>query len=285
MKWPPFIASTAQMLILVVDDEVEIVHSGCGIYYGVTWDHNSIYVAQRMDMDGNPNPVISKFNSDLTFGGEVLSGNFNDVHQILYVPKHDSLYITATGYNSIVKVSNDEQIWYNWTEHIVDFNHINSLWFDGNNFWFAYHNFVSRGYNTDSQVVRVDESLTTCLEEITLGQDIHNVFIDNGWLMVGNSTNGCLSMVHLESGDYKDVGLGDWVRGISVNDDYMLVGTSQFAERRNRLYGHFEVNLLDRKTHAILDKKVFEDCGAVMDLRIVSGTDDAHNGIQCPYRS
>jgi len=115
-----------------------------------------------------------------------------------------------------------------------------------------------------------------------LGRDIHSVFVDGELLYVGDSGNGRLTILNMVTKEETYVNLGMWTRGIAVTKKYILVGTSIFSPRRNRLLGHGQVSLLDRKTLEVLDTKVFDDVGAVMEVRVVDEHDYAHNEIQFP---
>ena len=279
--WPTFILSTSQHLLFVHNDKSVPIHSGSGPYYGISWDHNLIYVAHRKGIDGL-GPEISIFDNNLKRVGSYL-GDFNDVHQILFVDKFKSLFVTATGYNSILKLEGEEQTFYNWTGTDDDVNHINSIWFDGEDFWFCYHSISKMWqHNTHSKVVKVSPGLTEILLEFNIGKGIHNVYFDGERLFVCNSTNECLSIYNSVLNEVENVHIGNWVRGLSFTKDYLLVGASTLAERKNRMFGDSEVSILDRNTLEILDKKRFLNCGALMGIRVVSELDNAHNGIEFP---
>jgi len=271
--------SGARDLILVSGSGARVLHTGKGIYYGISWDKDKIYVAHRTGISG-AGPDISVMNKDYKIVGSV-PGDFSDVHQILYA--NGNLYVTVTSYNSVAVFDGTNTWMANWTGTTKDINHLNSIHFDGEFFWVAYHNYVAKhATSLYSEVVKVDRELTTVLDSFDLGRDIHSVFVDGELLYVGDSGNGRLTVLNMVTKEETYVDLGMWTRGIAVTKKYILVGTSIFSPRRNRLLGHGQVSLLDRKTLEVLDTKVFDDVGAVMEIRIVDECDYAHNGIKFP---
>ena len=280
-KWPSFLLSGARDLILVDGNKTRVLHTGYGIYYGISWDKDNIYVAHRTGLhDIGPDVSMMDRNYKVT---RSVPGDFSDVHQILYA--NDKLYATVTSYNSIGVFDGNQTVLANWTGVKEDKNHINSIWFDGKYFWVGYHNFVAKhGTSEYSRVVKVNQDLTTVLDAFDLGRDIHSVFVDGDLLYVGDSANGRLTVLNMKTKKESFVDIGMWTRGIAVTDEYILVGASIFAPRRSRLLGHGQVSLLDRETLDIVDTRVFDDVGAVMEIRVVDQVDYAHNEIPFPGR-
>lgn len=282
VKWPSFILTTACHLLYVRSDGTyEVLHTGNGLYYSSTWDDRQIYVAHRKGFRSQ-HPEISILDSDYQVRGCV-PGDFPDVHQIYY--SGGSLYAMVTALDSVAVWDGAQTVYRNWTGHDVDTHHMNSIWGDGEHFWVCYHNAVTRGEHPSSNVVKVDRTLQQVVDSFEVGKDIHCSFVLGDKLFVGNSGAGELMVLDIETRVVEaTVPLGMWTRGLACTDTHLVVGASVFAERRDRIYGHGKVCLLDRETLAVLDERVFPDVGAVCGLRVTDTVDYAHNGVRFPGR-
>jgi hypothetical protein len=279
VKWPAFLLSSYRGCWKVVGSEINCIHRGHGLYYGITWSEDTIYVGYRGSQADNVPEVVMLNRNYKQFGKA--PGAFNEVHQILYV--NGKLFVTATMDNAIDVVEGRKRTRVNWTDTEEDRDHINSIFFDGEDFWVCYHSLnIKDRSKKESLVVKLDNSLTEVLEEYYVGRGIHNVFVDNEYIYVCDSSTGSLARLNIVSGNVVRVPLGPWTRGLAVTEDYILVGSSVKGPRGMRLEGDLCVHLLDRNTLDVLDGRVFADFGAVFSIRVIGERDYAHTDILFP---
>lgn len=280
-KWPTLLITGGRDFTLLSSDGTsKTLDTGLGLYYGLSWDKNNIYLAHRKASKTSDLPAVSVLDKNFKRVGQ-LEGDFSDIHQIY----HDGskLYTTVTKYDSIGVWDGKKYELVNWTGKREDSCHMNSIWCDSEgNKWICYHNFTKKFGRLSSRVVMRSPDLSTELASYDLGKDIHSCFVLDGNLYVGNSGLGELLVYDLETSEVKGIQLGDWTRGLAVNEEVIVVGASKFSEKRERLLGDARIFLLDRKSLEVLDERVVERAGAVLDLRIADGIDYAHNGITFP---
>lgn len=278
-RWPRFLLSSYWGCWEVDEGGVKNIHKGYGLYYGITWSKDVLYIGYR-GSQGHNIPEIVLLDKDYNEIGKA-PGQYNEIHQILYV--QDKLYVTATMDNAVDVVEGDKRYRVNWTDVDYDRDHINSLHWDGENFWACYHNLCGKkGPEVRSKVVRLDKELSRVEEEFSVGKNIHNVFVDDKYLYTCGSSSGSLIRMDRKTGEEKRAYLGDWVRGLAVTDDYLLVGSSIKGPRELRLGGDLKAHLIDRKTMEVVDERMFEDFGAVFSIRIIGERDYAHTETPCP---
>ena len=279
VSWPTFLLTSAHHFSRVDKDGTEILHSGSGLYYGLTWSKDRFYLGCRNNFNGVLEHKVLELDSSYRVLG-ALEGEYRQLHQMLFV--EGGLYVTATEDNAVDVVVDQKRRRLNWTGEETDTNHINSIWFDGAYFWVCYHNNCTVGSGKSSQVVRLSGELDSVEEVFTLGKSIHNVFATKEFVYVCNSREGVFARLSRDTGQVDGVALGPWVRGLAATDDYFLVGTSRKGSRDTRMEGDLSVHLLDRKTLNVLDTRCFEEFGAVFEIRVIGQRDYAHNGITFP---
>jgi hypothetical protein len=283
--WPAFVVATVNGVTLVDNDNTKLLHCGQGLYYGISWDENSIYLLGRSGARSVGHPDILTINKDYSVSRKVIDGSFLDAHQIYC--DGPNLYVTSTRLNcvEVVNLSTGRSVEKNWTKYKVDINHINSIFKDGNEFWVTYHNWTSKS-GLPSEIVRVDCGLSKELEKHIIEDSgcLHNVVKIDNLIYTCSSSSHALLVYDLNTNSVvKKVKLGYWLRGIGISDDYVVLGsTSVSGNRKGRLTGDSEVYLLDRKTLDIIDIKTLKDTGSIYDLRLAGCKDYAHNNIDYP---
>ena len=283
--WPFFIVTTSNDVRLVAEGSEKIIHEGHGIYYGLTWDQAFVYVMSRDSPTNRGFCQIIAIDPDTFTEACVLSPYVPDGHQMVY--QDGFIYATETATNSVIKIQpvtrNFEHI--NWSGHTHDVNHLNSVFKGLDGFWVGYHNLGKRtGKGSSINLVDFDSKQLLYSKEV--GQGIHNIVEAAGKIYVCSSETGTL--ITLDSSTREVVRtdyVGSWVRGIGITKEYIVLGSTQFAEdREKRLTGNSEVYLLSRDSHEVLDRLVLKDTGSIYDLRVVGEHDAAHNGIDFPGR-
>jgi hypothetical protein len=290
ISWPSFIVTTANDVRMVTPDRETVIHSGSGIYYGLSWDATHILVLARSGHRKPGHPDIMVLSPDDFHVVDYLTGEFTDGHQIHC--DGERVYVTLTAKNSIevVELKENAVAVYNWTGDEEDKNHINSIWKDGSEFWVGYHNWhrpAEKGeFQAESLAVKVDATLSSVLESHTVGYGNHNIVRVGDELLICSSGSHEFIMYNLTDKKVsRKIDTGYWVRGIGVTKDYIVLGaTSVSGDRTGRLTGDSEVYLLDRSTLATLDKKTLIGTGSIYELRLIGCEDYAHNGIEFPGR-
>jgi hypothetical protein len=282
--WPAFLLATNSSVYKVNSDgSFSTIHSGSGLYYGVSWDDEKIYLGCRDykdSADGTRHSCVLTLNANYEVTGR-LPFEFPDIHQILYT--QNALYVTYPSKDLIVSVKDGIFKEHDWLCTGRDVHHLNSIFFDGNDFWICYHNLSNRvDYSKKSQVVCLDNKLFHVHEVHEIGKSIHNVFVDDKYIYVCNSNAGSLLRMSRVTNFIDEVTVGMWSRGIAVTDKYILVGSSKKGPRGDRVTGDARVHLLDRDTMRVVDSRTFKDSGALFGIRIIDQKDYAHNNIKFP---
>lgn len=277
--WPAFLLATGEKLLRFDSQNPTTVEEGRGVYYGISWSSTHVYCHRRNGpwrLGGTGEVVV--YSPTYEFVG-ILPGDFPDAHQVYY--HSGNVYVTATSRNSIgvVDAAVGTVEFKNWTPFDHDVNHINSIWFDGSSFWVGCHNYAEKDSSSyeSSQVVCLDGELSTVLRSIEIGVGLHNVVVLNGVLYVCSSGDGKLIGYDLSSGEVvRELYVGEWLRGIAITDDFIVLGASATLPKDKRLEGDSAVYLLNREFE-VLDKMVIPGCGPVYDLRVTNQPDYAHN--------
>lgn len=284
VEWPSFLLSTADRVLYWSEEKQVTLDSEKGPYYGITWDENHIYYTRGSGLSPHGRDQLVASN-----GSNIIRefpGYFPGAHQIIYYAGH--VYITVTSRNAVAKVSvlNGQESFFNWTGHDQDVNHINGIWRDVDCWWVCYHNYAEKSDTSavNSRIAQLCEKFENVVNVVDLGVGIHNCVRVGNTLYICSSAENRLLLYDLsESNVVRDVCDLNWVRGLSITSDYLVLGVSEVAvAKSDRLLGDAAVYLLDRKTLDILDKKVFSGTGPVYGLRVTSVEDLAHNNIKFP---
>lgn len=282
-EWPEFLVSTSKSVLLYRNNRLTTVTRNDGLYYGITWNEHNIYIYRRNKKSEGNNGEIAIFSKDLKQIG-VIEYELPHAHQILYYDKF--LYITELVTNSVIKINveNSDYEIKNWTGLYTDINHINSMWKDINSFWVIYHNLTNTQGSefSNSQIVELDNKLENVKRTITVGKGIHNITRIDNKLYFCNSDASTISVYDLKkNGIMKENNLKRWTRGLGINRDKIVVGTSPTCEERDaREQGNAEIYLLNRADLSILSRLIIPNEGSVYEIRLLKN-DYAHNGLDC----
>lgn len=290
-NWPSFLVSGATAIVKWHKGQLSTIASNPsstgGAFYGITWDEKYLYYSRGSErvVFGRDELVAASLEPDYVIN-TVFPGHFVDAHQIHY---HDGkVYLTVTARNAVAAVSvhNQQECFYNWTGINRDTNHINAIWRDGDFWWVNYHNYSEKpasAFNS-SQIVKLSSNFSSILDSIRIGMGVHNVVRIGDFLYVCSSAENKFLVFNLNSHSVVDtIESLDWVRGMAVTDDYIILGSSEVhADRRKRLQGNATIYLLCRHTIKIIDKLTIYNLGPSHELRCISHNDLAHNGIVYP---
>lgn len=285
VKWPAFVVATVNSVTLIDNDRSKLLHSGQGLYYGISWDENNIYLLARSGKRRQGHPDIVTLDKNYSTVRKIIDGSFLDAHQIYC--DGPNLYVTSTHLNcvEVVNLSTGVSVQKNWTKCKSDINHINSIFKDGDEFWVIYHNWTSKT-GLPSEAVKVDCDLSKEIVKYRLADSgcLHNVAKVDNLIYTCSSASHALLVYDLDTNSVvKNIPLGYWLRGIGISDDYIVLGSTSVSEnRKGRLTGDSEIYLLDRKTFDVIDIKTLKDTGSIYDLRLAGCEDYAHNNIDYP---
>lgn len=245
-----------------------ILHEEGGVYYGITWSSDRLYVLWRNFKKG---AVILVYNTGFELIDQIDLGKHMDGHQILYL--RGKIFITNTAENDVAElVLKDRQIRnLKLTPFGYDHNHINGLsYIDEDHVWVLYANGKIEG---NSQMKKLDLSREEIVEDISVGNQIHN-YLD-GYIT---------SSYDFEVFRYRDaersnaIELEGWLRGMDYVDDVLLVGSSVISEREDRTNENDgKLYLLDKDLN-LLEEVIVPEIGQINELRTIS-LSHSHNNI------
>lgn len=251
-----------------------VMHTGLGLYYGITWDQSGITVAARwypwyMPTSHIERPVRIRFNRDLTLRDVAsLPAAAGGVHQISRIgdqtfyacSREDAYLVESEGEYAVWRPSPDP------SHHGRDTHHFNSIWSDEDHLFLVGHN---RG---PSDVWVFERHSRRFVKKLRMGEWAHNVWRLDGQLSVCNSR---LGRIETQSGEVL-AETGGFPRGVAVTDDRIYVGVSGRAHRMMRWVGRSDLLVFDRSWN-LLDSIDLGHNGGVNEIRVLNKPDLAHN--------
>lgn len=105
----------------------------------------------------------------------------------------------------------------------------------------------------------------------------HNICSFDSGLIICNSKDG--SLYELFSGEtiWKANENDSLTRGLAVAGDYLFIGKSKKADRKDRKWMTGGVWIIDRKSLRTLDFLEMPGSGEVYEIRVIGSLDDGHN--------
>lgn len=266
---------TTSKSVLTVDTKTgrfEVRHSGKGLYYGIAYTKNDVFIAARCSCNcfdylharEHEQGEILVFDMAMNLVNTFLAPfPLRDMHHILFID--GKLWITCS-FDNMVAIY-DFNRWSRWypSENIFererDIHHFNSLYHDGNDLYLLAHNFGP------SQIWRFSYPGLQLKETVSLGNQAHNIWRINSELHVCDSRNG---LVVGDKGKHHFI--GGFTRGSVVTDKRIYIGSSDVAEREQRQEVTSRIVVFDRKWH-VLDEWVIRGHGQILDIRMPGSKD------------
>ncbi len=265
----------------------EILESGRGNYYGITWSPTGLEVVlSHSGIDGQLLVDLASYATSergyLTIGAQSTWQFLSAPHQVLWVD--DTIVVTNTGRNALAKVNPrdhsiiqrryDAVIWDRLSSTSYDGAHLNSLYRSGDTLYAVAHNF-----NKGSFILELDwptlEEKRRCPVRGATG--IHNLWIDEtGRFITCDSNNGAL----IDAGNADVLWSNQrqgYSRGLAATDEIIVVGHSERSARPNRISSETGLWILDRNFRT-LDYQYLGHFGAVQEVRIIDAPDLCHHG-------
>jgi hypothetical protein len=278
------VVSTSLELALIEKGNIYTLQKGKGVYFGLTWDEDNLYVFARNAVVGMGKTTIEVFEKEsLKYLHSIPCPTIFDVHQAFC--HENKLFIANTAKNRIEIFDLQSRTFtsFNYTDCDYDTNHINSVWIDSDLVYIC--EFFR---NTCQSRLKVFKNGTfDLLYDIRIGKGIHNCFVENEIIYTCSSYEFSLMEYDLKTCQVisapkvgvDEEGVGWFTRGLARGKFKFIVGLSAIADRETRYRNsQGKVHFLDE------DKNVAASIhlgnrGQVNDLRLISEPDKAHNGI------
>jgi hypothetical protein len=265
----------------------EILESGRGNYYGITWSPTGLEVVlSHSGVDGQLLVDLASYATSergyLTIGGQSTWQFLSAPHQILWVD--DTIVVTNTGRNALAKVNPrdhsiiqhryDAVIWDRLSSTSYDGAHLNSLYHSGDTLYAVAHNFNKGSFILELDWPTLTEKRRWPVRDAT---GVHNLWIDEA---------GCFITCDSNNGTLIDAGNADvlwssqrqgYARGLAVAGETMVVGHSEKSTRGDRRFSETGLWILDRSFRT-LDYQYLGHFGGVQEVRIIDAPDLCHHG-------
>lgn len=253
-----------------------IIDQGRGVYYGITFTQDRVFIACRQaevgaDRESQNNAILCLDNGLRPV--EILHADppLRDVHQI--VCRGDTLLACSTYDDAVLRFSFSGRTWSAWypfgRSGAADTHHINSVGLDGDAVLLA-------GNKPSGWFARLAEGHTSPDGRTPLGIGTHNVWVDeSGAVAVCSSDEGA---VRLADGTRRDLAERGWLRGFARDGRHAYVGVSQNRVRGKRDRSDCMILQLDH-AGSVVETYAFLGFGMLHDMRVVGMADTSHNGV------
>jgi len=266
--------------LVLWDDGVErVLHENAGVYYGITWSPERLYVIAR---GRNHRMLVYDSERQLEKPPPLDLGppGYSGPHQIYWY--EGRLYVTNTTLNRI-------EVW----DELVgagaeirfecrverDVDHINSIWRDPETSLFYVVEHRSKQIRVMNAIGHVKRTISLAGRYLEAG--IHNVFVKDlvlytlcaKGIVLHDFVDGHTQLVKVDGAGY--------LRGLAVTSDMFLVGDSEFQPRDQRYQGVSKVHVLDCRLNKIDEICLSPKFGQLLEIRVLA-EDLAHNGEKAP---
>jgi hypothetical protein len=244
------LVTTSHSILLAspLSGEVERIHQGRGLYYGLAKREGIVYVAARGRMVSSALPAAQESGEILLFDSslnlsDVWTAPFplRDMHQIAWID--DRLFVTCS-FDNMVAIRDSKQNWRQWYPLDTDappgkdINHYNTLAVDGDAIVIVAHNL-----DRPSEILFFDRCNLRLRHRITLGRQAHNVWLEGGEYFTCSSAEGAV-MGHCAT----RIDVGGFPRGVAKVGKYRVIGVSELAERHDRDFTDGALRVFDAST-------------------------------------
>ncbi len=265
-----YLVATKRGLYLL--DGGRLFHLLPGQYYGITLHQGKIYLFERI---GNFTGRVIRFNMDSRNrpagrGEKLIRGLSPGCHQIDFIG--DLLYIADTYNNRILEydLSNMDYNEYYPVGRLErgrkseNYAHINSIYEHGDYIYIVCHNETTKT-GRNSEILVLDGDFRVVERIGTDSSNAHNIIIHQDRKFLCDSMHNSLRV------DGEEVFVGDhFTRGLAMDHRLILMGGSEYAERKNRTRAKGYLYILDHQ-YNIYDSFVIP--GMVQEIRRLDGPD------------
>lgn len=272
---------------------IKLIRAGDGEYYGITWSYNGPFISHSLidceklktwdDYRKSKHGLISHTTHTRTFFSKDI---LLQPHQIECVD--DLLLTTNTGHNCLSLLQYDgklvKDIYLNDIRWDVNpegntGNHFNSVHRVKDSVYLVAHN-----QGRSSVVYQLSWPKLELQREVSTNAEwAHNFWPCEHGNIICNSKHGSLYDIQTGETLWQASEKPIFTRGIAATEDYIIVGRSEYAKRKDRTCNTGGIWILDRHTLDTLETIKFPGSGCINDIRLISGIDDCHNGV--PFKS
>ena len=135
---------TTHRRVFVHGKEDIVLDEGRGLYYGVTWSPDKIFIAARNWAERDRGTLILVYDEKLNLIAEDYLLEVSEVHQIFWWD--GTVYICDTGHDRVLAWDGKgTRVVYEATQMMEDHSHINGIWGDGRGRGSGYRNSMPAG--------------------------------------------------------------------------------------------------------------------------------------------
>lgn len=246
----------------------QIIHTGLGLYFGITKDNINYYIGCRNRLI-NQKSILEEQCSIL-----VLNKKFKEVTRIYCnLPLKDihgitffdnKLFCTNTFYNSILIYCLIQKKWYEWRpeelEYGEDINHINYIKIYNGYIYLSCHNFA------DSQVNIYEYHTKKLIKSIKIGKHIHDLFLYYNKIFINSSLTG--ELLYLEDINFKQQICDNNIyynRGLYLSNKYNIIGLTLINDIEKRDNSDSKLNIYTNTFSLIKQVNIIQQ-GMILDI-------------------
>lgn len=276
---------TTRTKVLLWDEGPHIIREeqrpGGARFYGLTWDTKKIYVMTSTCM-------LHTFDRGLNWKGQV-GVKVTHPHQIFWWD--GTLYIADARTNTIALWDGSRiRRRVTWKKKDESQLHTNSIWCDGESFYVVEHR--RKKLPKRIRVLNLNLKPTGCIEIKREGftqprpRGLHNVYVEGDFLYTCSPR--ALVRHNLLSGRSEPIvphplmDEAHFVIGLARVPGKFFIGVSEAKPRDERGEGDSMILVTDDNFN-VLDILLLKDTGTLHEIRVIDGSDLAHNRIRCPY--
>jgi hypothetical protein len=271
---------------------VQRIHKDRGVYTGISWNSEHIYVASLNnrgiwnDEKSSGPEVLLKYDHNLQLLESIEMVDARDIHQIYWYK--DRLLICDTGHNRMLSYPHGAA----WTlpdeglkvqRAVCDRHHLNTIWSDGGpDIWVIVwypdgrHRRSKKDRKQYSEAWRVDFESKKILSRHAVGKEAHNICVRDGTLITCSSADERLNIFKGQTLVSSTPLSAGYPRGLCHLGKMTVIGTAARGTRRVRHFGNAEILLL--KQSRVWRRYPIRGAGQIYTLRVLDGVDWAHQG-------
>jgi len=267
------------------------IHTGLGMYYGLTWLGDKLYVAARhnySDLSNNQNEKILVFNKKLKFTGQLFPWKNTKLgfHSILADPKTNDLWMTCPGSNKVIlmDITNGRRrdFWPFPKVKNREYNHFNSLMIHGDHMLLNAHNgFIEPRGSMNSDILICSRSKDPKVLDRVVFKGVRNshccFYIDDELCTCASDVG---QIITKDGRKLLPEALAGYTRGIVVTHDRVVLGESQRAQRENRLSADGWIHIYDRADMNKIKTIHLPKIGQVAEIRVLDIHDEHHSQVK-----
>lgn len=290
MKYAIVSTSTYLLLVDLQSRQVQLLEHARPEYYGISWfantqdlvmSHSGLNNADLVDISSYAQSEKGWISSGELASRPMLSAP----HQIVCAPD-GRVICTNTGRNTITVLDLKQPTVFQeagisdarWDRLALDNitgDHLNSVFLRSDHLYVIAH-----GHSYGSKLVTFHyPSLELIgIEPLDSRKGLHNIWVTADDQRIScDSENGRL--IDLDcSIPLWESGAPIYTRGLAASEEYVLIGESQRANRKDRYYSSSGLWILDRRTWKSVDYLCLGPYGQVHEVRLLDVPDYAHHG-------